>query len=568
MQRKQASDSAKTESFWLKVSQMKDANEEEEKRIRAESEPTKKISIPSPRSLGKNKSKEKGLREEAAAGTSPGTSSGGASSSLFPPYLGPPPEKKKGRKNSRSHSPTGFLESPDRGDGDKKKDKKKEKRKSKRDIPDPKGGKLHTVSAPSFEKKLPESDSDSDSSTDLPTVTLTTSTAAAPSTPPPSSPSPSPSRSPEQSDVKKRLQAQSQPVMRQHRPASPKRAPSPRRDRDGKGEDEETDAFFSSTNDNLNTTSTSSLTNSILEGNNLRVSVKEDIESDYELGEMLGSGAFAIVYKAKNLETGEQVAVKKIKKNVVKDSEIKNLRLEVKILTELNHPGIIRLIDVYEEEEFLFIITELMEGGELLDRLSERKTFCEEDAIQLVKNILEAIRYLHDLKIAHRDLKPENLLLKSKDNDTDVRLADFGISRFFDEGFMKTTCGTPAYTAPEVLESSSYTMAVDLWSIGIITYLLLSGKTPFQANSMPRMFMKIMEADFDFPEEDWANVSEGAKHFITQLLRKNPLKRMPAAEALKHRWLTEKGGKRMEQNLSTLASLKSMGARKRGISHG
>jgi serine/threonine protein kinase len=101
-----------------------------------------------------------------------------------------------------------------------------------------------------------------------------------------------------------------------------------------------------------------------------------------------------------------------------------------------------------QDSSFLYIITELAEGGELLHRLSERKTFSEEDAIKLVRNILEAIKYLHSLKIAHRDLKPENLLLKSKDDDTDVRLADFGISRFYDEGFMKTTCGTPAYTAP------------------------------------------------------------------------------------------------------------------------
>jgi len=152
---------------------------------------------------------------------------------------------------------------------------------------------------------------------------------------------------------------------------------------------------------------------------------------------------------------------------------------------------------------------------------------------------VSALEHLHVQNIIHRDLKPENLLMKSLDDDTSVKIADFGLSKIIDqERMLLTACGTPAYVAPEILLAQGYDKAVDLWCIGVISYILLCGFPPFAAEGLPQLLEKIITADFDYPANYWDEVSDGAKDFVDRLLVLDPKNRMTASEALKHPWLS------------------------------
>jgi len=179
-------------------------------------------------------------------------------------------------------------------------------------------------------------------------------------------------------------------------------------------------------------------------------------------------------------------------------------------------------------------------GGELFDKIVEQGSYTERDAAILVSKMVSAIEYLHSLGIVHRDLKPENLLLKDENSLTEVKIADFGLSKIVGTSSMArmmTACGTPSYVAPEVLLTIGYDKEVDLWSIGVITYILLCGFPPFYNETLHKLFEEIMQAQYDFPEEYWAHISDEAKDFVSKLLVANPMKRMTASQALKHPWL-------------------------------
>jgi len=267
------------------------------------------------------------------------------------------------------------------------------------------------------------------------------------------------------------------------------------------------------------------------------------ITDTYELKEELGKGAFSIVKLAVNKKTGEKVAVKIINKNKAANSEqdAKRLQTEVDILKRVNHPNIISLKELYETSEELFLIMEVVSGGELFDKIVAKGQYSEKDASVMVKKILSAVDYLHNNNIAHRDLKPENLLLKGND-DTEVMISDFGLSKIVNvQSMMETACGTPYYVAPEVLSASGYDKEVDLWSVGVITYLLLCGFPPFYGETLPEVFEQIMKAEFDFPDPYWTDISKDAKDFIQKLLVADAKKRLTAAQALNHTWI-EKGG--------------------------
>jgi len=184
---------------------------------------------------------------------------------------------------------------------------------------------------------------------------------------------------------------------------------------------------------------------------------------------------------------------------------------------------------------------ELVTGGELFDKIVDKGSYSESDASTLIKKIVSAVEYLHSLNIVHRDLKPENLLLRSADNDLEVALADFGLSKIVGpQTLMQTACGTPSYVAPEVLNATGYDREVDLWSIGVITYIMLCGFPPFYGDSVPEIFEQIMDANFDYPADYWSDISSEAKDFINKLLVVDVAKRMTADEALKHPWLVGK----------------------------
>jgi serine/threonine protein kinase len=233
-----------------------------------------------------------------------------------------------------------------------------------------------------------------------------------------------------------------------------------------------------------------------------------EFKTVYKMGDELGQGAFSVVRLATNRETGKQFAVKIIKKDGLPHEDEVALHEEVNILKSLNHENIIRLYDFFDEAKFYYLVTELMDGGELFDRIVKKTYYNEKEARDLIRILLFAIKHLHDQDIVHRDLKPENLLLASQKDDADIKLADFGFAARV-EGYnsLKTQCGTPGYVAPEILKNETYGKAVDMWSIGVITYILLGGYPPFHDENQAMLFRKIKNAQYQFHPDYWDPVS-------------------------------------------------------------
>jgi len=271
----------------------------------------------------------------------------------------------------------------------------------------------------------------------------------------------------------------------------------------------------------------------------------------YELKEEIGKGAFSVVHLAISKKTGEKVAVKIIdKKDANAEQDEKRLQTEVEILKRVKHENIVGLKDMYEDSDKLHLVMQLVTGGELFDKIVEKGSYSELEASIIIRKILSAVDYLHENGIAHRDLKPENLLLKSE-NDTEVMLSDFGLSKIIGEDtMMQTACGTPYYVAPEVLSATGYGQEVDLWSCGVITYLLLCGFPPFYGDSLPEVFEQIMKAEYDFPTPYWDDISKEAKDLISKLLVVDPKKRFTANQALHHPWI-ENGGANTKLNVKS-----------------
>eukprot|EP01097_Dermamoeba_algensis_P001819 TRINITY_DN169_c0_g1_i2.p2 TRINITY_DN169_c0_g1~~TRINITY_DN169_c0_g1_i2.p2 ORF type:complete len:229 (+),score=47.05 TRINITY_DN169_c0_g1_i2:950-1636(+) len=207
-------------------------------------------------------------------------------------------------------------------------------------------------------------------------------------------------------------------------------------------------------------------------------------------------------------------------------------------MKRLNHPNIVHLYDVFDSENELALVLELITGGELFDHIVNVGHFSEADAANLVKQTLSAIAYMHENGIAHRDLKPENLLLGGEKKEI-IKITDFGLSNELnpESGVLVTRCGTPHYVAPEVVQGCPYDGAVDLWALGVITYIMLCGYPPFYGKTDNIIFERIMNAEYTFRSPDWDHISDNAKDFIRALLQINPGDRMSAAESLKHAWL-------------------------------
>mmetsp|Transcript_10884 Transcript_10884/g.23588 ORF Transcript_10884/g.23588 Transcript_10884/m.23588 type:complete len:492 (-) Transcript_10884:271-1746(-) len=268
-----------------------------------------------------------------------------------------------------------------------------------------------------------------------------------------------------------------------------------------------------------------------------------DVRVKYHINpKEIGHGHYGVVRKCMDRETKIWYAIKSIRKSKVGKVDV--LKREVALLKECEHPNIIQLVEVHEDQKYLHLITELCTGGELFDRIiektqSEEGHFSERDAAGLVLCILDAIAYCHDQKgIVHRDLKPENFLFSSKDEDAVIKIIDFGLSRHDDmqKGIMNTKVGTPYYVAPEVL-NREYTKSCDIWSIGVITYILLCGYPPFYGDTDNQIFDSVRTARFDFPSPDWDEISDAAKDFISKLLKRDPSKRLSASDALNHPWI-------------------------------
>lgn len=263
-----------------------------------------------------------------------------------------------------------------------------------------------------------------------------------------------------------------------------------------------------------------------------------DIRDRFEFKDLLGTGAFSKVFLAESkFERGNFVAIKCIDKKALKGKE-ESLENEIRVLKKLKHNNIVQLFDTYDEKNFVYLVMELVTGGELFDRIVAKGSYTEKDASYLIKQVLQAVAFMHNNGVVHRDLKPENLLYYNQDDDSKIMISDFGLSKSEDSGIMATACGTPGYVAPEVLQQKPYGKAVDVWSIGVIAYILLCGYPPFYDENDANLFAQIIKGEYEFDSPYWDEISDSAKDFISHLMCCDPSQRFCCEEALAHPWIS------------------------------
>jgi calcium/calmodulin-dependent protein kinase I len=218
----------------------------------------------------------------------------------------------------------------------------------------------------------------------------------------------------------------------------------------------------------------------------------------------LGSGAFSVVKEGTKKASGESYAIKIVTKSKLTPEDELALKDEIAVLEELKHSNIIMLYAVFDEKEFYYLVTEKMTGGELFDRIVQKSYYNEKEARDTCVILFKAIQYCHEHMVAHRDLKPENLLLQSADNDSNLKIADFGFAKkCMRPASLTTQCGTPGYVAPEILSGTPYDTKSDLWSLGVIVYILLGGYPPFIEQNQRDLFRKIRKGQYEFHEGSW-----------------------------------------------------------------
>ncbi|XP_030275431.1 calcium/calmodulin-dependent protein kinase IGa [Sparus aurata] len=259
-----------------------------------------------------------------------------------------------------------------------------------------------------------------------------------------------------------------------------------------------------------------------------------NIKEVFDFKGKMGSGSFSEVFMVREKNTGQLYALKCLKKKHLAHTNLEN---EINVLRRIKHENVVGLEDFYESRTHYYLVMQLVSGGELFDRILDKGVYTERDASMVIKQVLQAVSYLHENSIVHRDLKPENLLYYNTDENSKIMVSDFGLSKTLEHGVMSTACGTPGYVAPEVLAQKPYSKAVDCWSIGVITYILLCGYPPFFEDNETRLFSKIMRAEYAFHSPFWDNISEPAKDFIRNMMEKNPKKRFLTEQALRHPWI-------------------------------
>ena len=257
----------------------------------------------------------------------------------------------------------------------------------------------------------------------------------------------------------------------------------------------------------------------------------------YDVIKQLGKGGFGKVYQIKNRVTGEMRACKQLTKLNIDDLEL--FQKEIDILKKTDHPNIIKLYDVFESNHNLYLIMEECNGGELFDKIIEHidnhKMFTEKEAAKIIIQLMSAIEYCHNNGICHRDLKPENILLLKNGEENTLKVIDFGLSSIIDiKKSLKSMVGTPYYVSPEILKGC-YNEKCDIWSVGVILYVLLSGDPPFNGPTDEIIYSKIKKMKFEYPPEKWDNISDEAKDLLNHML--SPEKdRYSAKEVLEHPW--------------------------------
>lgn len=251
----------------------------------------------------------------------------------------------------------------------------------------------------------------------------------------------------------------------------------------------------------------------------------------YELGKTLGSGSFSKVKLGVD-DQGKQYAVKMIEKEqLVREQMEEQLKREISVMKLLNHPHIVRLYDVLQTQNHIYLALELVTGGELFDRLLQAKFFNEDTARRYFQQMIIALHFCHKHGVAHRDLKPENILLDDKDN---IKITDFGLANLQRPGMlMRTVCGTPNYVAPEVLKETGYNgLQADVWSCGVMLFVMLSGCLPFDDPVLEELFKKVQRGEFQMSSK----ISPGARDLISQMMVVDCNKRMTLEGVIKHPW--------------------------------
>uniref|UniRef100_A0A7C8ZT16 non-specific serine/threonine protein kinase n=1 Tax=Opuntia streptacantha TaxID=393608 RepID=A0A7C8ZT16_OPUST len=271
----------------------------------------------------------------------------------------------------------------------------------------------------------------------------------------------------------------------------------------------------------------------------------KDFDQKYTIGKLLGHGQFGYTYVATDKSNGDRVAVKRIDKNkMVLPIAVEDVKREVKILQALTgHENVVQFYNAFEDENYVYIVMELCEGGELLDRILGKKDsrYSEKDAAVIVRQMLKVAAECHLHGLVHRDMKPENFLFKSPKEDSPLKATDFGLSDFINPGKKFTDIvGSAYYVAPEVLRRKSGPES-DVWSIGVITYILLCGRRPFWDRTEEGIFKEVLRNKPDFRRKPWPSISDDAKDFVKKLLVKDPRARLTAAQALSHPWVREGG---------------------------
>ena len=260
----------------------------------------------------------------------------------------------------------------------------------------------------------------------------------------------------------------------------------------------------------------------------------------YEVKNKLGSGKFGLVKLGIDKKTGQKVAIKIMKKSTMDSSDLELVRTEIEILKICQHPNIIRLYNVFENADYLYIIMEYCSGGDLFSYLENRSfRVSEKRASTIIHKMSTAVYYMHSFGVAHRDLKPENVLMTSDDDDSDIRILDFGLSKILgpyekcDEPY-----GTLTYCAPEIIVDEPYSKAVDLWSLGIMSYLMVSGKLPFNSEDENEIARQVVYDEPDYIRNPiWKSITPECKDFIKRLLEKDQYKRMTIKQLLEHKWI-------------------------------
>lgn len=276
-------------------------------------------------------------------------------------------------------------------------------------------------------------------------------------------------------------------------------------------------------------------------GNGIKRLRSEQIKKYYMIGDKLGVGSFAVVRKGTRKIDNKEFALKIVKKKNLNKEELKTINDEAGIMSKIEHKNVCLMIEMFESPSNLYMVLELLSGGELFERIVEKGQYSEKQASILIRDITESIRYLHSQKIVHRDLKPENLIYSTPDDDSLIKITDFGLAKYLerDDQKMRTACGTPGYVAPEILKNEPYDKQVDLWSIGVILYILLCGFPPFYDENASGLYSQIKRGDYTFPDPYWTDISDQAKDLVSKLLVVDPKKRCTSELLLVHPWIDQ-----------------------------